>query len=113
MLFVLITALDAWQNILQESANAGRFSAVLEEPDGFVRREHIRDIYHYLTAQQLLMMSTTLRELKETLREQKEMISEVRNDKSNNLLRTITGFVVGVAISAVVGGVFWFKRSSS
>jgi len=59
------------------------------------------------------MVSTGMTELKEALREQKEMISELRNDKSNNLLRTITGFVVGVAISAVVGGVFWFKRSSA
>jgi uncharacterized membrane protein len=66
-----------------------------------------------LIAQQLLMVSTGMTELKEALREQKEMISELRNDKSNNLLRTITGFVVGVAISAVVGGVFWFKRSSA
>lgn len=93
--------LGAWQNVLQESANAERFAAVLDEPDGVVRREHIRDIYHYLIAQQLLELSTSVRDL--------------RNDKANRTLNTITSLLTGCVIGAVsvVGGLFLWKRLSS
>ena len=79
--------LGAWQNLLQESANAERFAAVLQEPDGFVRREHIRDIYHYLIAQQIVDLSASVRDL--------------RDDKANRTMTTITSLLTGCVVGAV------------
>ena len=74
---------------------------MLEEPNDAIRREHIRDIYHYLMAQQILLLSKDVHKL--------------ANDKTNRTLNTFTSVVTGVVIGAVgvIGGFFLFKRFSS
>lgn len=85
-----------------------RFKAVLEEPNGPARREHIRDIYHYLMAQQILQLSKDNQTIANN-------VQKLANDKTNRTLNTFTSVVTGVVIGAVgiIGGFFLFKRFSS
>lgn len=57
--------LNAWNNLL--GPRVGELNAFLEEPDASLRREHIRDIYHFLTARQLLQMTDDLKEIRREL----------------------------------------------
>lgn len=56
---VLPVELEAWNDLVGQPTSDS-LAPFLGEPDPVRRREHIRDIYHYLNARQLLLITNEL-----------------------------------------------------
>lgn len=54
--------LAAWNNLL--GPRVGELQTFLNEPDAVLRREHIRDIYHFLHARQLIQITEEIKEIR-------------------------------------------------
>lgn len=59
--------LQAWNDLLVKETNSDTLQQFLSEPDPQQRREYIRDIYHYLNANQLILITKEIAEIKKSM----------------------------------------------
>jgi hypothetical protein len=100
-----VVSLEAWNDVLSRDTTVDRFHAVLSEENGVARREHIRDIYHFLMAQQMLTMTQKLEVLDKKL--------TIRERPKANYWKIATVGVIGALAGATVAvcGCIYFRRN--